>query len=126
MAGQHPSGEVRRRYIESGHTYTVGKVQREGDLLTVSMAAVSGLDGANACQHALGARANVVVGARSCVTPAGITPDGSIVSGPQLGRKRRSTCRDDNVRQGKNLIRLWCSKFQCFSCDRRTCPHRRQ
>jgi serine/threonine protein kinase len=59
-------GEVRRRYIESGHSYTIGPVQREGDLLTVSMAAISGLNGANACQHVLGLRDNVVVGARSC------------------------------------------------------------
>jgi hypothetical protein len=75
-------GEVRRRYIESGHTYTVGQVQREGGLLTVSMAAVSGLNGANACQHALGVRDNVVVGSRSCVTPAGVTPDGSTSADP--------------------------------------------
>ncbi|OPX05563.1 serine/threonine-protein kinase PknH/PknJ [Mycobacterium sp. AT1] len=75
-------GEVRRRYVESGHTYTVGRVQREADLLTVSMAAVSGLDGANACEHALGVRDNVVVGARSCLSPAGITPDGSTSADP--------------------------------------------
>ena len=70
-------GEVRRRYIEGGHTYEIGPVERNGELLTVSMAAVSGLNGANACQHVLGIRDNVVVGARSCVTPPGVTPGGS-------------------------------------------------
>jgi serine/threonine-protein kinase len=65
-------GEVRRRYIEGGHTYTIGQVQRQGDLLVVSMAAVSGLNGANACQHVLGIRENVVVGVRNCTSPSGI------------------------------------------------------
>ena len=46
------------------------------------MAAISGLDGANACQHALGVRDNVVVGARSCVTPPGVTPGGSTAAEP--------------------------------------------
>jgi len=65
-------GEVRRRYIEGGHTYEIGPVQRQDDLLTVSMAAVSGLNGANACQHVLGIRDNVVVGARACTSPPGV------------------------------------------------------
>jgi hypothetical protein len=51
-------------------TYAVGQVQCDADLLTVSMAAVLELNGANACQHTMVVRDNVVDGARSCVTPA--------------------------------------------------------
>ena len=60
---------------ESGFSFILGGVQRQGDLLTVSMAStiVMGPRAAYACQQTLGGRANVVVGTRSCEVPANIT-----------------------------------------------------
>ena len=50
---------------ENSRAFDFGTVRRNGDLLTVSMAANSYV-GASACQQALGVRDNVVVGTRSC------------------------------------------------------------
>lgn len=50
---------------ENNRTFELVAVQRNGDLLTVPMAANSYV-GATACQQVLGVRENVVVGARSC------------------------------------------------------------
>ena len=50
---------------ESGFEWKLGDVQRQRDLLTVSMAS-NGYQGAAACQQVLGVRENVVVGTRSC------------------------------------------------------------
>jgi hypothetical protein len=62
--------------FENGAGYVLGKVQRQGDLITVSMAAYSGENGPDACQQALGARENVIVETRSCQVPAvEATPD---------------------------------------------------
>jgi serine/threonine-protein kinase len=51
---------------ENGRGYTLGDVQRRGDLLTVSMASNGALSGAEGCQQVLGVRENVVVETRSC------------------------------------------------------------
>jgi serine/threonine-protein kinase len=60
------SGEVDQSVPpEDGYGWKLGHVQRQGDLLTVSMAS-NGYQGAAACQHVLGVRENVVVGTRSC------------------------------------------------------------
>jgi serine/threonine protein kinase len=50
---------------EDVREFSLGTVQRNGDMLTVSMAS-NNHNGAQACQHALGVRENVVVGTRSC------------------------------------------------------------
>jgi serine/threonine-protein kinase len=50
---------------ENSRDWVLGVVQRSGDLVTVPMAANSHI-GPAACQQALGARDNVVVGARRC------------------------------------------------------------
>lgn len=50
---------------ENSREFELGTVQRNGDLLTVSMAS-NNHNGAQACQHALGMRENVIVGTRSC------------------------------------------------------------
>lgn len=54
---------------ENGADYTVGSVERQGDLITVAMAKNDGLNGPDACQQALGVRENVVVEARTCEAP---------------------------------------------------------
>jgi PknH-like extracellular domain len=54
---------------ENGAGYTLGPVQRNGDLITVSMATNGGENGPDACQQALGVRENVVVETRSCEIP---------------------------------------------------------
>jgi hypothetical protein len=48
-------------------------VQHEGDLITLSMASNGGESGPHACQQALGARENVVVGTRTCNSVASVT-----------------------------------------------------
>jgi hypothetical protein len=55
---------------ENGAGYVLGKVQRQGDLITVSMATNGGENGPDACQQALGAHDNVIVETRSCQVPA--------------------------------------------------------
>jgi serine/threonine-protein kinase len=52
--------------FENGRGFRLGSVQREGNVITVSMASNGALSGPHACQQALGARENVVVQARSC------------------------------------------------------------
>lgn len=56
--------------FENGRGFTLGNVQRQGDVLAVSMASWGGLNGLHACQQALGARANVVVATRTCEEPS--------------------------------------------------------
>jgi hypothetical protein len=53
---------------EDAHTWKLGSVERQDDLLTVPMAAkqMLGSTGIEACQQVLGVRDNVVVGTRSC------------------------------------------------------------
>jgi serine/threonine-protein kinase len=59
------SGEVDQHVRpESGYGCKLGDVQRQGDLLTVSMA-LNGYQGAAACQQVLGVRENVVGATRS-------------------------------------------------------------
>ena len=48
-------------------------MQRQGDLITVSMATNSGLNGPDACQQALGAHENVIVETRTCQVPNVVT-----------------------------------------------------
>jgi serine/threonine-protein kinase len=55
---------------ENGRGFTLGSVQRQDDLITVSMASNDGLTGPDACQQALGARDNVVVETRTCEVPS--------------------------------------------------------
>jgi serine/threonine-protein kinase len=52
--------------FENGRGFRLGSVQREGNVISVSMASNGALSGPHACQQALGARENVVVGTRSC------------------------------------------------------------
>jgi serine/threonine-protein kinase len=47
--------------FENGAGYTLGGVERQGDLITVAMATNGGENGPDACQQALGVRENVVV-----------------------------------------------------------------
>jgi serine/threonine protein kinase len=54
---------------ENGRGYTLGKVQRQGDLITVTMASNGGETGPDACQQSLGAAQNVVVETRTCAVP---------------------------------------------------------
>jgi serine/threonine protein kinase len=54
---------------EVGWGFNLGNVALHDDVLTVSMAGINRESGNNACQQALGVRANVVVGARNCVEP---------------------------------------------------------
>ena len=56
--------------FENGRGFTLGNVQRQGDVLTVPMASWGGLNGLHACQQALGARSNVVVATRTCEQPS--------------------------------------------------------
>ncbi len=56
--------------FENGRAFKLGNVESEGDLITIRMASWGGLNGLHACQQALGARANVVVEARTCEEPS--------------------------------------------------------
>lgn len=58
---------------ENGAGYTLGKVQRQGDLITVAMATNGALNGPDACQQALGAYDNVIVESRTCQVPNVVT-----------------------------------------------------
>lgn len=60
--------------FENGRGFTTGPAQRDGDLLTISMASPPGLNSADACQQAMGVKLNVVTEARICETPDSITP----------------------------------------------------
>jgi serine/threonine protein kinase len=63
-------GEVDANFgFENGAGYALGKVQRQGDLITVAMATNSGMNGPDACQQALGAYENVIVETRTCQVP---------------------------------------------------------
>ena len=55
--------------FENGARYAFGKVQRQGDLINVSMATHGGENGPDACQQALGAHENVIVETRTCQVP---------------------------------------------------------
>jgi hypothetical protein len=55
---------------ENGRSFHLGEVQRDGDVITVSMASADGLTGLHGCQEALGVRANVVVETRTCQEPS--------------------------------------------------------
>lgn len=60
---------------ESTRGYTLGPVQRQGDVISVSMAAYSNLNGADACQQVLGVRINVAVRTGSCTQPNVTNPN---------------------------------------------------
>jgi len=51
---------------ESGYRWNFGTIQHRGDVMSVKMASNGAMDGAAACQQALGIRANVIVTARAC------------------------------------------------------------
>lgn len=60
---------------ENGRGYTLGRVQRQVHLITVTMASNGGETGPDACQQALGVRENVVVETRTCTVPnANVAP----------------------------------------------------
>ncbi|MFM9107685.1 MAG: serine/threonine-protein kinase PknH/PknJ [Chloroflexota bacterium] len=55
---------------EQGRGFTLGKIQRDGgDVISLSMASNSGLNGPDACQQSMGIRDNVIVEARTCKAP---------------------------------------------------------
>lgn len=54
---------------ENGAGYVLGPVQRDGDVIAVSMATNGGLNGPDACQQALGVHLNMVVEVRTCQVP---------------------------------------------------------
>jgi hypothetical protein len=54
---------------ENSASYILGSVQRDGDLMTVSMATNGGLNGPRACQQAMGLRSNVIIETRTCNVP---------------------------------------------------------
>jgi hypothetical protein len=58
---------------ENGAAYSMGTVQRDGDLITVAMATNGGENGPDACQQALGMRENVIIETRTCQVPDVIT-----------------------------------------------------
>jgi PknH-like extracellular domain len=67
-------GEVDANFgFENGAGYALGKVQRQGDLITVAMATNSGMNGPDACQQSLGVHENVIVETRTCQVPAVVT-----------------------------------------------------
>ncbi|WP_445164454.1 sensor domain-containing protein [Mycobacterium sp. Dal123C01] len=68
---------------EVGWSYNFGGVRLRDNLLTVSMAGINRESGNSACQQALGVRANVVVGVRSCLDPPDI-PISATVADPEL------------------------------------------
>jgi serine/threonine protein kinase len=71
-------GQVNATFgFENGAGYTLGSVQRQGDLITVAMASPGGENPPDACQQALGVRENVVVEARTCEIP-NVTTSSSI------------------------------------------------
>jgi serine/threonine-protein kinase len=54
---------------ESTRGYILGAVQRQGDVMSVSMASYSNENGADACQQVLGVRINVIVRTGTCTRP---------------------------------------------------------
>lgn len=55
--------------FENGRGFTLGNVQRQGNLISLKMASPAGENPAIACQQALGAEENVVVETRTCAVP---------------------------------------------------------
>ena len=55
--------------FENGRGFTLGTVQRQGNLISLTMASPAGENPAIACQQALGAQENVVVETRTCAVP---------------------------------------------------------
>ncbi len=55
--------------FENGRGWQLGKVTTEDNIIAVSMADNGALNGAHACQQAMGVRENVVVEARTCQDP---------------------------------------------------------
>ncbi|WP_242453799.1 sensor domain-containing protein [Mycolicibacterium sp. P9-64] len=89
---------------ENGADYTLGSVQRQGDVIAVSMATNGGENGPDACQQALGVRQNVVVEARTCETPKVTTAFDPAVGWPKdpewavPDAERIATAMLDNVK----------------------------
>jgi hypothetical protein len=68
---------------EVGWSFNFGEVQLRDNVLTVSMAGINRESGNSACQQVLGARANIVVGVRSCNDAPSI-PISATVADPDL------------------------------------------
>ena len=58
---------------ENGRGFRSGGVRHKDNLITISMADNGGLNGAHACQQALGVHADIVVEVRTCDIPPGIS-----------------------------------------------------
>lgn len=54
---------------EQGRDFILGKIQHDGDVMSLSMASNDGLNGPDACQQAMGIHNNVIVEARTCQAP---------------------------------------------------------
>lgn len=68
---------------ENGAGYVLGPVQRNANVIAISMAKNDGLNGPGACQQALGAQLNVVVEVRTCGVPQGATAYGPTAGFPK-------------------------------------------
>lgn len=55
---------------EQGRSFTLGKIQNDGDIMSLKMASNDGLNGPDACQQAMGIRNNVIVETRTCRAPS--------------------------------------------------------
>jgi hypothetical protein len=62
----------------------LGTIQRDGDLMTVSMGSPGGEDGPDACHQALGVRDNVAVETRTCEAPT-LYNQSELWGRPQMG-----------------------------------------
>ncbi|HUB56530.1 MAG TPA: serine/threonine-protein kinase PknH/PknJ [Mycobacterium sp.] len=61
------AGQVDQRAgPESGYRWNFGAIQHRGDVMSLKMASNGAMNGAAACQQALGIRANVIVTTRAC------------------------------------------------------------
>jgi hypothetical protein len=79
---------------EVNWTFVFGDVQLLNNVLAVSMMSqFSHENGSIACQQVLGARANVVVGVRTCLTPD--KPHGDTRTDPNLAGNAAQRLADD-------------------------------
>jgi serine/threonine-protein kinase len=62
--------------FESGRGFKLGSLRHKDDLITIAMASNDGLNGAHACQQALGVHADVIAEVRTCDVPPGVSNPG--------------------------------------------------
>ncbi len=58
---------------ENGRGFKTGSIRHKDDLVTIAMADNGGLNGAHACQQALGVRGSVMAEVRTCDVPPGVS-----------------------------------------------------